>query len=216
MSLFMRNQTEIRGGDAAPVRAGYHHGDLRDALIAAATEIVGEKGVGGFTVAEAARRSGVSSGAPFRHFAGREELLAAAGVVATEDLRDRFAAAVAGGGDPAEALAGIAAAFVTYAIENPAWFELTHGPRFEFRDSREMLEARRELIDLLVPLGLALAPDHESALELIGSVLALANGLAALSARGASGGRDLDAEAYAARARRATEALVAGWAATER
>ncbi len=55
-----------------------------------------------------------------------------------------------------------------------------------------------------------------SALELIGSVLALTNGLAALSARGASGGRELDAAGYAERARRATRALVAGWGAAER
>ncbi len=195
----------------ASQRSGYHHGDLRASLVRSATEIVGERGVEGFTVAEAARRSGVSSGAPFRHFADREELLAAAGVVATEELRDRYAAAAAAGGDPADALPEIAAAFVTYAIENPAGFELTHGPRFGFRDSREMLEARRELIDLLVPLGLALAPDHESALELIGTVLALTNGLAVLAARGATGGRALDTAGYAERARRATRALVAGW-----
>ncbi len=192
-------------------RSSYHHGDLRASLVRSATEIVGERGVEGFTVAEAARRSGVSSGAPFRHFADREELLAAAGVLATEELRDRFAAAVDAGGEPAEELAGIAAAFVEYAIENPAGFELTHGARFGFRDSREMLAARRELIDLLVPVGLKLAPDIESALELIGTVLALTNGLAVLAARGASGGRDLTAAEYAERARRATRALVAGW-----
>jgi AcrR family transcriptional regulator len=201
------------GGGANPARAGYHHGDLRTSLIDSALEIVGEKGVGGFTVAEAARRSGVSSGAPFRHFADREALLAAAGTAAIEELRGAFAAAIGRAPDPAQALAEVSAAFVTFAIENPAKFELTHGPRFEFRESPEMQSARRRMLDLIWPLGLELAPDHESALDLIGTQLALANGMAVLAARGATRSENDSAEDVADRARRATRALVAGWGA---
>jgi AcrR family transcriptional regulator len=201
------------GGGGAPVRSGYHHGDLRSSLVAATTEIVGERGVGGFTVAEAARRSGVSSGAPFRHFADREALLAAAGVAATEELRASFEAAIERAPDPAAALSEVSAAFVTYAIENPAGFELTHGPRFEFRESEEMQEARRQMLALIWPLGLELAPDYESALDLIGTQLALANGMAVLAARGATRSENDSAEDIADRARRATRALVAGWGA---
>jgi AcrR family transcriptional regulator len=60
---------------AKVARPRYHHGDLKTALIGAATRLVQEKGVEGFSVADAARAAGVSSGAPYRHFADREDLL---------------------------------------------------------------------------------------------------------------------------------------------
>ena len=64
-----------------PGRDGrYHHGDLRAALIDTAIEIIGERGVRGFSLAEASRRLGVASSAPYAHFAGRDEFLAAVAV----------------------------------------------------------------------------------------------------------------------------------------
>ena len=57
-------------------RRGYHHGNLREALIQAALELIGTKGTGGFTFAEAARSAGGSAAAPYRHFRDRDELLA--------------------------------------------------------------------------------------------------------------------------------------------
>jgi hypothetical protein len=57
-------------------RRGYHHGNLREALIEAALRLIGEKGPGGFTVAEAARAAGVSPAAPYRHFRDGQDLLA--------------------------------------------------------------------------------------------------------------------------------------------
>src|ERR1700730_31828 len=57
-------------------RRGYHHGNLREALIRGALELIADKGPAGFTVAEAARAAGVSPGAPYRHFRDRDELLA--------------------------------------------------------------------------------------------------------------------------------------------
>ena len=57
-------------------RRGYHHGNLREALIGAAVELIAQHGPAGFTVAEAARLAGVSPGAPYRHFRDAEALLA--------------------------------------------------------------------------------------------------------------------------------------------
>src|SRR6188768_1131363 len=56
-------------------RRGYHHGNLREALVAAALALIAEKGPAGFTIAEAARLAGVSPGAPYRHFRDAEALL---------------------------------------------------------------------------------------------------------------------------------------------
>ena len=57
-------------------RKGYHHGNLREAMIEATIELIREKGPTGFTMAEAAKKAGVSAAAPYRHFSGREELIA--------------------------------------------------------------------------------------------------------------------------------------------
>ena len=54
---------------------GYHHGNLKEALLRAALELIAQKGPAGFTFAEAARWAGVSPAAPYRHFRDRDELL---------------------------------------------------------------------------------------------------------------------------------------------
>ena len=61
------------GGRSGP--RGYHHGNLKEALIRAALELIAQKGPAGFTFAEAARWAGVSPAAPYRHFRDRDELL---------------------------------------------------------------------------------------------------------------------------------------------
>jgi len=58
-------------------RCNYHHGDLRNALITAAAELIERDNTLDFTMAEAAAKAGVSAAAPYRHFANREELLRA-------------------------------------------------------------------------------------------------------------------------------------------
>src|ERR1043166_3833072 len=68
--------TTNRGGDGG--RRGYHHGNLREALVRAALDLIAQKGPAGFTFADAARSAGVSSAAPYRHFRDREALIAAA------------------------------------------------------------------------------------------------------------------------------------------
>ena len=55
---------------------GYHHGNLKEALVRAALELIAKKGPAGFTFAEAARFAGVSPAAPYRHFRDRDELMA--------------------------------------------------------------------------------------------------------------------------------------------
>ena len=58
-------------------RSNYHHGDLRNALIIAAAELIERDGTLEFSMAEAAANAGVSAAAPYRHFADKEELLKA-------------------------------------------------------------------------------------------------------------------------------------------
>ncbi len=60
-----------------PKRA-YHHGNLKAALIEAALKLIAEKGPTGFTLSEAAKQAGVTPAAVYRHFEGREDLIAEA------------------------------------------------------------------------------------------------------------------------------------------
>lgn len=64
------------GEDGGRARRGYHHGNLREALIEAALPLIASRGPQGFTLAEVAREAGVSNAAPYRHFKGREDLIA--------------------------------------------------------------------------------------------------------------------------------------------
>lgn len=59
-------------------KRGYHHGNLRQALVDAALQLIEEKGPTGFTLSEAAKLAGVTPAAVYRHFAGREDLIAEA------------------------------------------------------------------------------------------------------------------------------------------
>ena len=57
-------------------KQGYHHGNLRQALIDAALKLIEEHGPQGFTLSDAAKLAGVTPAAVYRHFTGREELVA--------------------------------------------------------------------------------------------------------------------------------------------
>lgn len=56
-------------------KRGYHHGNLREALVEAALKLIEEKGPTGFTLSEAAKNAGVTPAAVYRHFSGRDELI---------------------------------------------------------------------------------------------------------------------------------------------
>jgi AcrR family transcriptional regulator len=71
-------------------RRGYHHGNLREALIRGALELIAEKGPAGFTIADAARLAGVSSAAPYRHFRDRDALMADVALMGFNKLADRL------------------------------------------------------------------------------------------------------------------------------
>jgi AcrR family transcriptional regulator len=113
------------GTMARPGRGGrYHHGDLRAALIDTAVEIIGERGVRGFSLAEASRRLGVASSAPYAHFADRDDFLAAVAVHGYEIFNTRFLPEMDQFPDPAERLAAGVRAYVRFAGTHRSLFEV--------------------------------------------------------------------------------------------
>ena len=194
---------------SSPVKrrpTGRHHGDLRNVLLQAALELVAEHGPHGFTLAEASRRAGVSVAAPYKHFADRETLLAELATMGYREQRDRFAAAMGSGEDPEEQLASFACAYVRFAAEEPALFDVTFNAGLDKSRFAELASAGDELTDLLLPIARRLAPDADDAFDLLLRVASAAHGLAVFLRQGLFGvgsGALADTEDRAARTARA-------------
>jgi AcrR family transcriptional regulator len=189
-----------------PRPTGHHHGDLRNALLQATLELVGERGPHGFTLAEASRRAGVSVAAPYKHFADRETLLAELATRGYREQRDRFAVAVRGSADPVEQLASFASAYVRFAAEEPALFDITFNAGLDKSRFAELASAGDEVADLLLPVARRLAPDPDAASDVLLRIAAAAHGLAVFLRQGLFGvgrGALTDTEQKAARTARA-------------
>jgi AcrR family transcriptional regulator len=102
---------------------GYHHGNLREALMQAALDLIAEKGTAGATFAEAARRAGVSPAAPYRHFRDRDELLAAVAATGFERFAEALETAWGEGRPtPPAAFERMGRAYLAFARDNPAFY----------------------------------------------------------------------------------------------
>jgi AcrR family transcriptional regulator len=102
---------------------GYHHGNLKDALIEAALDLIGKKGPAGFTFAEAARWAGVSAAAPYRHFRDRDELIANVALRGFELFGIALEKAWnEGRPDPLSAFENVGKAYLQFAREEPAYY----------------------------------------------------------------------------------------------
>lgn len=106
-------------------KAGYHHGDLREALLTAADQLLHEEGLQGLTLRACARRAGVSHAAPKHHFASLSELLSEVAARGFECLcRALVEARARAGDDPGERFVAAARTYVDYARSHPAHFRL--------------------------------------------------------------------------------------------
>jgi AcrR family transcriptional regulator len=103
-------------------KRGYHHGNLKEALVEAARRFIAERGLGGFTLADAAKLVGVSPAALYRHFSGREELVAEVAGRGFDVLADRLARALRGSGTPIERFTRMGEAYLAFAEEEPGFY----------------------------------------------------------------------------------------------
>ncbi len=139
-------------------------------MVAATLAIIREEGLPALSVRAAAKRAGVSAGAPFRHFASRRVLLTAVAEEATEKLACDIEAAVAAsrGKTPADALRAISFAYLDWALANPAQFETISDRRLIDYDQSPVLRGRNDGVralldqaigDLLVEAGRPHGPE---------------------------------------------------------
>lgn len=179
---------------SAMARDAYHHGNLRQALIDAASTAIEAQGLDAFSLRETARSVGVSPSAAYRHFADRDALLAA---VAGAGFDALGAAMRAGRGtDPRAWFLATGRAYVHFARARPATFALMFGPR-----GRAPLPAGGAAYTLLTEAidGLGLPPETRPGAELV--AWAAVHGLARLLNDGALAAAD---------AAPATERVLAG------
>ena len=183
-----------RGPDG---RRGYHHGNLREALIQAALDLIAKKGPAGFTFADAARSAGVSSAAPYRHFRDRDALIAD---VARRGF-ELFAAHLDrawddGRPEPFAAFENVGRAYLAFARGEPAYYSAMFEAGLSYDGDAALRQAadrsfavlRRASETLCARLA---AEKRPPALMMSLHVWALAHGIASLFARGDGGRRRL-------------------------
>jgi len=147
----------------------YHHGDLRNALLRSARALLERSGEADLSLRSVARDAGVSSAAPYRHFADKDELLAALAAMGYRELTERFGSMSATDG----ALTDLVEGFLAFAESEPGLFRLM----FSYpctRGGEEPARAGRAALEALVRQ----LPDFSE--EALTGAWALAHGLAAL------------------------------------
>ncbi len=176
-------------------RRGYHHGNLREALIEGALRLIAEKGPAGFTIAEAARSAGVSPAAPYRHFRDRDDLLADVARLGFE----RFGAALDkawshGEPDPIRAFERLGKAYLAFAREEPALYSAMFEAGTPMDASPELRAAADASFNILRDAAQAvcatLPPERRPpALMMALHIWSMSHGIASLFARGDRGRR---------------------------
>jgi AcrR family transcriptional regulator len=166
-----------------PRKASYHHGRLREALLAAALELVREGGATALSLREVARRAGVSHAAPAHHFGDKAGLLTELAIegfrLFTEAQR---AGAARGGDDPQRRFGWLGWAYVMFAAEHRAHFEVMFRPELLRKDDPTLAEVSLGAYQLLLETAraaLGTPTDDELALHAAVS-WAEAHGLATL------------------------------------
>ena len=109
-------------------RQTYHHGNLREALVGAARDLIAERGPAGFTLVEAARRAGVSAAAPYRHFKDRDALVADVCRRGFEELGRRLSDAWARSELETDAFNRMGRTYLAFAHEEPGYYSAMFAP----------------------------------------------------------------------------------------
>jgi AcrR family transcriptional regulator len=184
-----------QGGRSGP--RGYHHGNLKEALIRAALELIAQKGPAGFTFAEAARWAGVSPAAPYRHFRDRDELL----IDVARRGFDQFESVLArawndGRPDAFAALDRMGKAYLQFARSEPAYYSAMFEAGIPPEASPELRDAAERALAVLrtaVERLIATMPvrNRPPVLMMTLHIWAMSHGIASLFGRGDAARRSL-------------------------
>jgi AcrR family transcriptional regulator len=149
------------------LKTGYHHGDLRAALIDAGLHLTRTGGPDALTIREATRRVGVSPNATYRHFVDREALLTAV----ASAIQHRMAARMHSSGrrQASDRLRAVGMGYIKFALDEPGWFTVAFfgsdpvGPGAETASAPPYL-ALVDALDEMVSAGV-LSPERRAGAE---------------------------------------------------
>lgn len=176
---------------------GYHHGNLKEALMRAALDLIAQKGPAGFTFAEAARSAGVSPAAPYRHFRDRDELLANVALRGFEQFEAALTRAWDNGRpDPFTAFDRLGKAYLAFARSEPAYYSAMFEEAVPLDTSPELRQAGDRAFAVLRTAAEALIAtmppkNRPPALMMALHVWALSHGVASLFGRADAARRTL-------------------------
>ena len=185
------------GDGDGPGRRGYHHGNLREALVRAALDLIAQKGPAGFTFADAARWAGVSAAAPYRHFRDRDALVAD---VARRGF-ELFEAALShawndGRPDPYRAFENVGRAYLAFARDEPAHYSAMFEAGVPLDSDPQLREAGENAFAVLRAaaeklVAMMTAQGRPPALMVALHVWSMTHGIASLFGRGDAARRAL-------------------------
>jgi AcrR family transcriptional regulator len=135
----------------------YHHGDLRQAVLAAAITVISESGPAALSLRDLARRAGVSHAAPAYHFGDKAGLLTAVAAQGYDMLADALTAAQQDTGQFLE----VGVAYVRFAIEHRAHFDVMYRPDLYHADDPAVLAAEARTSEALHG-GVSALPDDRT------------------------------------------------------
>ena len=170
----------------------YHHGDVRNVLLREAETILRTEGPGGLSLRRLARLTGVSEAAPYRHFDGKDGILAAVAIAALNRFGERLEETAQRNLPHEERIMALSAAYVEFAIENPQHFRLIFGrerpPLDQYPELRDAADAvfdivQRSVTDLDQRGNMTLA-DAASAYNRAIAAWSRAHGIATLAIDG--------------------------------
>lgn len=200
-----------RGGVGPAGKGGYHHGDLRRALLEAALSLLSECGTADLSLRGVARRAGVSYAAPYHHFADKSALLAAVACQGFEGLISALERAARRRRTLESELVAMAEAYVAYATANPTHYRVMFLPEVKASPEADELHAAADrafglLVERVARAGGSGPPRRHR--ELATTVWAALHGLSLLAIDGILEQQVAGPEAYVRRACRAVVGMV--------
>jgi len=167
-------------------RGDYHHGDLRRALLDAVIELAAKRGAtADITLREAARHTGVSHSAPYRHFNDKGAMLAEIANEGFLALAATLRAARAGLANPEERFVRTGIAYLRFAREHRGHLIVMFGPEITKGRTRALQEAANDAFQVLKELAADAGVADVSQARKIGTVVwSFLHGVSVLTDRG--------------------------------
>lgn len=173
-------------------KRGYHHGNLRSALMDAAVKLIEEKGPNGFTLSEAAKLAGVTPAAVYRHFEGREDMIAGAALEGYRIFGDLMEYALGKNRSGLQAFESTGRAYLAFARKYPGHYVAMFESGISINRSSDLSQAANHALGQLeqaaAQLTLQMPIDKRPPASMVAAhIWAMSHGVVELFARGSPG-----------------------------